>query len=52
MPVDPVYGMEASDSSGITANFEGTTYYFCSADCRGFFREHPKRSSTSHDPPQ
>lgn len=43
MPVDPVCGMEASDSSEITAEFEGTTYSFCSTDCRDFFGEHPKR---------
>ncbi|MDF9748099.1 YHS domain-containing protein [Haloarcula sp. S1AR25-5A] len=43
MPVEPVCGMEASDSSEITADFEGTTFYFCSSDCRDFFEEHPKR---------
>ncbi|MDS0261821.1 YHS domain-containing protein [Haloarcula sp. S1CR25-12] len=34
--------MEASDSSEITTEFEGTTFYFCSSDCRDFFEEHPK----------
>ncbi|MFC7139935.1 MaoC/PaaZ C-terminal domain-containing protein [Halosimplex aquaticum] len=43
MSIDPVCGMEASESNEITAEFEGATYYFCSTDCRDFFDEHPKR---------
>jgi YHS domain-containing protein len=34
---------EPIESDELTAEFEGTTYYFCSIDCRDFFGEHPKR---------
>lgn len=43
MALDPVCGMEANETDGITAEYGGTTYHFCSPDCREFFEEHPER---------
>lgn len=43
MALDPVCGMEANESDEITATYDGTTYYFCSTDCRDFFDAHPSR---------
>lgn len=42
MAIDPVCGMEASEGD-TTAEYEGTTYHFCSTDCRDFFEAHPDR---------
>lgn len=43
MAIDPVCGMEADELGDITTEFEGTTYYFCSTECRDFFSAHPNR---------
>lgn len=42
MAIDPVCGMEAGEGD-TTAEYEGTTYHFCSTDCRDFFEAHPDR---------
>jgi uncharacterized protein len=34
---DPVCGMKVDRDKAVTAEFGGTTYYFCSADCRQAF---------------
>ena len=34
---DPVCGMKVDRDKAVTAEFGGTTYYFCSADCRHAF---------------
>ena len=40
--VDPVCGMTvAADASGRPYEYEGTTYYFCSAGCRSAFEKDP-----------
>ncbi|MFH1689548.1 MAG: YHS domain-containing protein, partial [Candidatus Eisenbacteria bacterium] len=39
--VDPVCGMEATMESEWTAEYEGVTYYFCSAECRDVFVKEP-----------
>ena len=53
VPIDSVCRMEASESDEVTTEFEGTTYDFCSADCRDFFGEHPGRFADDlHDPTQ
>jgi xanthine dehydrogenase accessory factor len=40
--VDPVCGMTvAADASGRPYEYEGTTYYFCSAGCRSAFETDP-----------
>jgi Cu+-exporting ATPase len=40
--IDPVCGMtvEEGDASD-TLDYEGTTYYFCSTDCRQEFEANP-----------
>lgn len=43
MAIDPVCGMQAHEADDVTAEYEGTTYYFCSTDCRDFFEAHPAR---------
>jgi len=40
---DPVCGMELrQDDAEGTSDFEGTTYYFCSTECREKFEENPR----------
>ena len=41
MAIDPVCGMEVDDST-TKAVHEGTTYYFCSKDCRDEFVAFPE----------
>ena len=44
---DPVCGMdvnpEVATDAGLTAEHEGTTYYFCGRGCMLDFREDPQR---------
>ena len=44
---DPVCGMqvnaEVATASGLTAEHEGSTYYFCCAHCRSAFLAEPAR---------
>jgi 3-hydroxybutyryl-CoA dehydratase len=50
MPTDPVCGMEVStaDAEG-SIEYENTTYYFCSDDCRVLFENDPeKQLQTPH----
>jgi YHS domain-containing protein len=43
MAIDPVCGMEVDDrSTKERAIYEGTTYYFCSEDCREEFQAAPE----------
>jgi YHS domain-containing protein len=37
----PVCGTEAAKEDAITYEYEGTTYYFCSEECRDTFVEDP-----------
>lgn len=39
---DPVCGMQIdSDDAVASMEYEGTTYYFCSEDCKESFEEDP-----------
>lgn len=41
---DPVCGMEVRpEEATATAEFQGTTYYFCSEECRARFLQNPLR---------
>ncbi len=41
--VDPVCGMQVQeDESAGTSNYDGETYYFCSAECKREFDEDPE----------
>ena len=43
MAIDPVCGMEVDDRTAKDrSNFDGKTFYFCSADCREEFDESPE----------
>ena len=43
MAIDPVCGMEVEEKNAKDrSDFEGKTYYFCSADCREEFDESPE----------
>lgn len=43
MAIDPVCGMEVDAKSAAgTAEYEGETFYFCSAECRREFAEDPE----------
>ncbi|WP_236044899.1 MaoC/PaaZ C-terminal domain-containing protein [Haloarcula nitratireducens] len=50
MPTDPVCGMEVSTADAeARVEHEGTTYYFCSDDCKALFEEDPeKQLQTPH----
>jgi YHS domain-containing protein len=40
---DPVCGMQIEDSdAAATAEYQGTTYYFCSVDCKEEFEQDPE----------
>ena len=40
---DPVCGMMVEpDAAAAKAEYDGKTYYFCSADCKEEFEEDPK----------
>ena len=42
MEIDPVCGMEVDPKTAAAAwEFEGLTYYFCSAGCLADFQEDP-----------
>ena len=44
VPIDPVCGMQVDPhQSGISATFDGETYYFCAEACRQAFQQHPRR---------
>lgn len=40
VPRDPVCGMKAT--TGISSDYQGKTYYFCSGYCRQQFEEDPE----------
>lgn len=43
MAIDPVCGMEVDDRSAKErVTHEGTTYYFCSEDCKDEFQAAPE----------
>lgn len=44
MFVDPVCGMEVTpESAADSAEYDGQTYYFCSAGCRAAFESNPEK---------
>jgi YHS domain-containing protein len=47
MARDPVCGMqvkgEQATSKGLTSDFQGQTYSFCSSDCQQQFDQNPQR---------
>lgn len=44
MYVDPVCGMEVTpETAADSVEYEGETYYFCSAGCRAAFESSPER---------
>jgi Cu+-exporting ATPase len=52
---DPVCGMKITDltklaAEGKVAEYRGTTYYFCSDDCKNRFQKHPEHYLTANHP--
>jgi YHS domain-containing protein len=45
-PFDPVCGMDVSDRTPLTTQFEGKTYYFCSTVCKNVFEKEPHKYVT------
>ncbi|GIW07516.1 MAG: YHS domain-containing protein [Dehalococcoidia bacterium] len=47
MAKDPVCGMEVNEqqaaSQGLTSNYQGRTYSFCSSDCKRQFDQNPQQ---------
>jgi YHS domain-containing protein len=46
MVADPVCGMQVAKTAAVTADYEGTTYYFCSEQCKATFMKDPKKYIT------
>ena len=47
MSKDPVCGMEEDEKTApAKADHQGTTYYFCSAECKAKFQQQPERFIT------
>jgi len=40
---DPVCGVEVDGKKGISLEYEGNTYHFCSPECQAAFKAHPDR---------
>ena len=50
--IDPVCGMEVDTATAAgSSEYQGTTYYFCSAGCKRQFEKNPE-SYISQEPPQ
>jgi Cu+-exporting ATPase len=48
MATDPVCGTKVEQSTApAKAEFEGVTYYFCSAECAGEFEDDPEAYAES-----
>ncbi|MEO0080923.1 MAG: YHS domain-containing protein [candidate division WOR-3 bacterium] len=51
---DPVCGMDVNRAQateeGLTAGYQGTTYFFCSAKCRGDFMRQPAKFAPRQAP--
>ncbi len=43
MATDPVCGMKVSEGTGLSSEYEGTRYYFCSPFCKDSFEKNPQR---------
>jgi putative ABC transport system ATP-binding protein len=50
MAEDPVCRMAVERENGISAEWQGETYYFCSRGCRAEFLEAPAGFAPTHDP--
>lgn len=51
MAIDPVCGMEVDErTSKDKHTFEGTTYFFCSSDCKDEFVSAPEDYVGGEDP--
>ena len=47
---DPVCGMQVDPQQAAgTSEYQGTTYYFCSAGCKRQFDKHPEKFVGQHD---
>lgn len=51
-PFDPVCGMDVSDRTPLTTQFEGKTYYFCSTVCKNVFEKEPHKYMSGKDKEQ
>ncbi len=51
MPKDLVCDMQVDEqeaaSKGLTSEYQGTTYYFCSPGCKRQFDQNPERYASS-----
>jgi YHS domain-containing protein len=44
MAKDPVCNMNVDEAKAkYTSTYQGKTYYFCSADCKKAFEQHPEK---------
>ena len=47
--IDPVCGMSIDAEAAVTAEHEGETYHFCSANCKEKFMEDPEKHMSEMD---
>jgi len=41
--LDPVCGIELDDDLAVTAEYDGSVYYFCCDGCKKIFLKNPKK---------
>ena len=49
MAIDPVCGMQVDQRTGLSAERDGQTFYFCSEHCRRKFLEQPSPAGASRN---
>ena len=45
MANDPICGMAVDERNGVTASYEGRSYYFCCGGCKSTFEKDPEKYS-------
>ena len=43
MAIDPICGMQVDEATGLSAERDGQTFYFCSQSCHDRFVAEPER---------
>jgi YHS domain-containing protein len=53
MKTDPVCGMSVDEKTAKdSTTYQGTTYYFCSPDCKRTFEQQPEKYASKEGKPQ
>jgi YHS domain-containing protein len=49
MTIDPVCEMKVNEAAVFHSEYQGKTYYFCSAMCKTMFDRDPRKYVLEHD---